>query len=204
MKRLTIYLAVLCLLALSACEMDLSQPAAAPPVSEQNQAQSPTLPANQAPASQEVPAQDAQPGPEDQPTPDPLSHVTLSPSPTPEFPAEPNFQSLAPGQAVQFGRVVFTLIEVKFNDQQTVVSYQVQGLPDNYQPIPGLGEPALVTIDGLTVRASESGGGGGPGVEVVRLVFPSLPAGTQEFNLAIPNSWNGAASTWNIPVKINP
>lgn len=198
MKRLATYLTALCLLALSACEMDLSQLAAATQAPEQNQAQSPALAATQAPPQME------QPGPEDQPTPDPLSQVTLSPSPTPEFPAEPNFQPMTPGQAVQFGRVVFTLVEVKFNDQQTVVSYQVQGLPDNYQPIPNLDEPALVTIDGLTVRASESGGGGGPGVEVVRLVFPSLPAGTQEFNLVVPNSWNGAASTWNIPVKTNP
>lgn len=200
MKRFAVLFAFLGLLTLSACGIDLSQLTAATQAPGQVPTQAPVQDATQAVMIPQV----AQPGQGDAPTPDPLSQVTLSPSPTPEFPAEPSFQAMAPGQSVQFGRIIFTLVSVQLGDGQAVVNYQVQGLPDNYMPIPGQGDPALLLTDGQSVRASENSGGGGPGLEMVRLVFPSLPAGTQGFTLVIPNSWSGSPSIWNVPVRINP
>jgi len=204
MKQLVLLVAILGMLALSACDVDLTQLAAA----TQAPGEAPAQPLAQSPAAQSpstvimIPQVEL-PGQGDAPTPDPQSLVTLSPSPTPEFPAEPNFQAMAPGQAVQFGRVIFTLVSVQLAEGQAVINYQIQGLPDNYTPIQGLGEPSVLLTDGVNVHASENSGGGGAGVELVRLVFPSLPAGTQEFTLVIPNSWNGTPSTWNIPVRIS-
>ncbi len=204
MKRLAIIAALLGLLVLSACGVDLTQMTAATQAPGQVPTQAPAQSlATQDPSNVILIPQLAQPSQGDAPTPDPQSLVTVSPSPTPEFPAQPNFQAMTPGQAVQFGRTTFTLVSVQLEAGQAVINYQVQGLPDNYTPIPGLGEPSLLLVDGLSIRASENSGGGGQGVELVRLVYPSLPAGTQAFTLVIPNSWNGAPSTWNIPVRMN-
>jgi len=177
MKRLTVLFVMIGMLVLSACNlpMDPIAPAQGPDNTANSQSEQ-----------------------------SPQAGVTFSPSPTPEFPAEPSFQTMKPGDAIQFGKVKFTLAEVKLSGEKTIIRYQVRGLPEDYLPAVGLSDPVLLLPDGQTLAPTESGGGGGQGIELVDLTFAPLPAGTQEFTLVLPNSWNGSPTNWKIPIKLNP
>lgn len=115
---------------------------------------------------------------------------------------------LAPGDSAQRGAVTFQLDQVQIGAALTVVAFTVSGLPTGYQPAEGSGEPSILLADGQVFQASGGRGNGAIDTsctqvtETARYTFPTLPAGTQEFVLVIPNNWTGTAETWRIPVKV--
>lgn len=108
------------------------------------------------------------------------------------------------GATVSRAKLQVTLAQLKVTGKQTSISLQVSGLPKNYQPVGGFGDPTIVLTNGKVLKITQSQGGGGQGMEIAQYTFPALPAGTKTFFLMVPNSWTGKIETWKIPVTVTP
>jgi hypothetical protein len=125
------------------------------------------------------------------------SHPTMAP--TPSGPV-----ALEPGQSIQLGPILFVLVDMKEETERTLISYQVEGMPFNFQPAEGLNNPYLALPDGQRLEAIEGGGGNSGGTETASFIFPNLPAGVQSFKLVIQNNWSGQVEDWTIPIRSAP
>lgn len=128
--------------------------------------------------------------------------VIVAQMPTPDGTAVPVKQAVRPGSVVSTGSLTFTLNQVQTQNNQTEITYQLQGLPANYADAPAVGMPWIVLLNGEIVPAVEGLGGGSPAAAASAIQFPALPAGTREFTLVIPNRWTGSPQTWYLPVNL--
>lgn len=128
--------------------------------------------------------------------------VIVGQMPTPAGTAIPIKQSVLPGNVVSTGSLTFTLDSVETHSSQTVVTYQLQGLPKNFSEALTTGSPWIVLTDGEILPALEGQGGGSPVGMTTQVQFTALPPSTRSFTLVIPNTWTGALQTWYIPVRM--
>ena len=128
--------------------------------------------------------------------------VVVGQMPTPAGTAIPVKQSLSPGSVVSTGSLTFTLDSVETQNGQTVVTYQLQGLPRNFSEAVTTGSPWIVLTDGEILPALEGEGGGSPVGAARQVQFTALPPSARSFTLVIPNTWTGSLQTWYIPIKM--